>query len=77
MFVLRKLLTGRAVRGICVMDLEIHTEILLGKSKGRKTREKYKCRWNMVEQKLRNKSTRTYVSCWLRLGHKWGLLEVR
>jgi hypothetical protein len=76
MFVLHKLLIGRSFRGICLMDSEIHTEILLGKTKVR-TLEKYTCRWNMVERKLRNKGIRMYVSCWLRLGHKWGLLEVR
>jgi hypothetical protein len=37
MFVLHKLLIGRSFRGICMMDSEIHTEILLGKTKVRRT----------------------------------------
>jgi hypothetical protein len=39
MFVLNKLLMGRSARGICMMDSEIHTEILLGKPKGGRTLE--------------------------------------
>jgi hypothetical protein len=61
MFVLHTLLIGISVRGMCMMDSEVRTEIFLGKPTGRRALEKYTCRWNMVERKLRNKGTKTYV----------------
>jgi hypothetical protein len=33
MFVIHKLLIGRSVRGICMVDSEIHTEILVANIK--------------------------------------------
>jgi hypothetical protein len=52
-FVLNELLLGRSGRAICMMDSEIHTEIILGKTKGEIKLDKCTCRWNyaIIEMK--------------------------